>query len=92
MMQQSKLLIYLEEEVRQLQAAVWVQYGLLSLNQRPYDTGVPIPQHTHQTLLSADVFQFNLSVLQLLSEGLLNALGLQEPGLSVFQLGGETDC
>lgn len=92
MMQQSKLLIYLEEKVRQLQTAVWVQYGLLSLNQRPYDTGLPILQHTHQALLSADVFQFNLSVLQLLSEGLLNALGLQEPRLSVFQLIGETDC
>lgn len=35
MMQQSKLLIYLEDEVRQLQTAVWVQDVLLVLNQQP---------------------------------------------------------
>lgn len=51
----------------------------------------PILPHTHQTLLSADVFQLNLRVLQFLGEGLLNALGLQEPRLSVLQLSGETD-
>lgn len=54
-------------------------------------SGFGIEPATHHTLLSADIFQFNLSVLQLLGQGLLNALGLQEPGLSVLQLSGQTD-
>lgn len=50
------------------------------------DSAFGIEPATHQTLLSADIFQFNLRVLQLLGQGLLNALELQEPGLSVLQL------
>lgn len=46
---------------------------------------------THQTLLMTDSFQFNLSVLELLGQGLLNALGLQEPSLSVLQLSDHKD-
>lgn len=47
--------------------------------------------HTHHTLQFADIFQLNLSVLQLLGESFLNALSLQPPRFALLQLIGDTE-
>lgn len=47
--------------------------------------------HTHHALLFADIFQFDLRVLQLLGESRLNAFGLQPPHLALLELIGDTE-
>lgn len=47
--------------------------------------------HTHHALLFADIFQFDLRVLQLLGESRLNGLGLQPPHFALLKLIADTE-
>lgn len=50
-----------------------------------------VTRPTHHTLQSADIFQFNLCVLQLLGESCLDALCLQASRFAFLQLIGDME-